>query len=559
MDGLKRCQVALWCGVVLVLVVAASASQDYTFDEEFLVRPLKDGRVLVHWQFVTRWHPEAGQIADRAKHFGLFPKTLGQIVQRFSVQELHLSLTQGRWDYAQWGRPLLPAPVGAELWSWLQPSAERDVGEQWKGLTHALSGLMCGSLNLIDTKSTCQPNAFFRPSSPATADQASLRYGALPREAVCTENLTPWTKLLPCRLKAGLGSLINPVQLADSRFRSLTLNVLVNGTDMELVQTLSVVLAPSSPGSSDQLDLQSVLGSTLQSSCPLAGSSAFYVDTSLLPASSDESAPSPTRGSVTRHNASVLADTFHLQTGGRSLQEAGSERAWPEDKLHVHRYTTGHGQQEGGLSIELHNGNDVPLTANVLQVVPAYVRLYFHTLSILLNDTELNAAERPKVLTHQWVRPAEDRAEPAHMELSLTLPPHSKIGITLQFEKVFLHFAEYPPDPHRGMHIPAALVAYTLGDAGEAWRKGWPFTSASVADWLQPRNYAHRYSEVVVVNLPTPDFSMPYNVMTLTGAVMALLFASIFKLLTGPPKSSKPPAPSWWQSLLARLRKTKQA
>jgi uncharacterized membrane protein YhhN len=29
---------------------------------------------------------------------------------------------------------------------------------------------------------------------------------------------------------------------------------------------------------------------------------------------------------------------------------------------------------------------------------------------------------------------------------------------------VFLHFAEYPPDPHRGMHIPAALVAYTLGD-----------------------------------------------------------------------------------------------
>jgi hypothetical protein len=54
------------------------------------------------------------------------------------------------------------------------------------------------------------------------------------------------------------------------------------------------------------------------------------------------------------------------------------------------------------------------------------------------------------------------------------------------------------------------------------------------------------------------DFSMPYNVMTLTGAVMALLFASIFKLLTSPPKSTKPPSPSWWQSLLAKLRKSKQ-
>jgi hypothetical protein len=63
MEGHKRCcGLALWCGVVLMLVVAASA-QDYTFDEEFLVRPLRDGRVLVHWQFITRWHPEAGQIA----------------------------------------------------------------------------------------------------------------------------------------------------------------------------------------------------------------------------------------------------------------------------------------------------------------------------------------------------------------------------------------------------------------------------------------------------------------------------------------------------------------
>ncbi len=65
MEGHKRrCGlVALWCGVVLMLLVVAASAQDYTFDEEFLVRPLKDGRVLVHWQFITRWHPDAGQIA----------------------------------------------------------------------------------------------------------------------------------------------------------------------------------------------------------------------------------------------------------------------------------------------------------------------------------------------------------------------------------------------------------------------------------------------------------------------------------------------------------------
>ncbi|ELR21022.1 phosphatidylinositol glycan anchor biosynthesis, class T family protein [Acanthamoeba castellanii str. Neff] len=177
MDGLKRCQVALWCGVVL----------DYTFDEEFLVRPLKDGRVLVHWQFVTRWHPEAGQIADRAKHFGLFPKTLGQIVQRFSVQSgASSSMATNKTDLLL----VLSARVAGTTHNGVGHCCPRQwalscgpgfsllLNESmsslvWKGLTHALSGLMCGSLNLIDTKSTCQPNAFFRPSSPATADQGT--------------------------------------------------------------------------------------------------------------------------------------------------------------------------------------------------------------------------------------------------------------------------------------------------------------------------------------------------------------------------------------------------
>jgi len=195
-----------------------------SFGEELLLRPLKDGRILAHWQFTTHWQP-CSQVAE--KHFGMFPKTLAHIVHKFSVQELHLSLTQGRWDYAHWGEPLLPAPVGAELWSWLQPSPERDVEKQWQGLTHALSGLMCGSLNLIDSKSSCKPHSLFQPTIETSLRRrgGDLRYGALPREVVCTENLTPWAKLLPCRLKTGLASLINPVHIAKSIFRSLTLNV----------------------------------------------------------------------------------------------------------------------------------------------------------------------------------------------------------------------------------------------------------------------------------------------------------------------------------------------
>lgn len=52
-------------------------------------------------------------------------------------------------------------------------------------------------------------------------------YGALPREAVCTENLTPWLKLLPCRGAAGLASLMDRPSLYSARYHSMTASLTV--------------------------------------------------------------------------------------------------------------------------------------------------------------------------------------------------------------------------------------------------------------------------------------------------------------------------------------------
>lgn len=49
------------------------------------------------------------------------------------------------------------------------------------------------------------PEMSFRPTgisdSHKSLNSTLLRYGTLPREIVCTENLTPWKKLLPCDSK----------------------------------------------------------------------------------------------------------------------------------------------------------------------------------------------------------------------------------------------------------------------------------------------------------------------------------------------------------------------
>lgn len=79
------------------------------------------------------------------------------------------------------------------------------VDKLWKGLCDSLSGLLCASLNFIDLDNSITPQLSL-PMSGVNSQQnplnsSHLRYSSLPREIVCTENLTPWIKLLPCNSK----------------------------------------------------------------------------------------------------------------------------------------------------------------------------------------------------------------------------------------------------------------------------------------------------------------------------------------------------------------------
>lgn len=61
------------------------------------------------------------------------------------------------------------------------------VDENWSGLTQALSGQFCASLNFIDSKTTTSPKLSFRREGVASAagtNTSLLRHAALPRELV---------------------------------------------------------------------------------------------------------------------------------------------------------------------------------------------------------------------------------------------------------------------------------------------------------------------------------------------------------------------------------------
>jgi phosphatidylinositol glycan class T len=78
-------------------------------------------------------------------------------------------------------------------------------------------------------------------------DNLQLLHGVLPHEVVCTENLTPFLKLLPCKGKAGISSLLDGHKLFDASWQAMAIDirpVCTSDTDciLEIEQTIDMVV-----------------------------------------------------------------------------------------------------------------------------------------------------------------------------------------------------------------------------------------------------------------------------------------------------------------------------
>jgi len=97
---------------------------------------------------------------------------------------------------------------------------------KWITLTQSLSGLFCASLNFVDSTRTTRPVVSFEPTgNHPDANSLHLLHGTLPGEVVCTENLTPFLKLLPCKGKTGISTLFDGHKLFDAAWQSMSVDV----------------------------------------------------------------------------------------------------------------------------------------------------------------------------------------------------------------------------------------------------------------------------------------------------------------------------------------------
>ncbi|KAJ1983311.1 Subunit of the glycosylphosphatidylinositol transamidase complex-like protein [Dimargaris cristalligena] len=602
-----------------------------SFSENLLVNPLTSDRILSHFEFVTATHlPSSSVASDRGQHYRLFPRLIGQILHKYGVEEFHLTLTQGRWDYDSWGYPVEPSTAtGLELWTRLVDSA--DVEERWRGFNNALSGLFCASINFVDQTITSEPSLSFRPNgqgmvdpdsasgsaNPTTSSSSSssstnqpptiLRHSLLARESVCTENLTPWIKLLPCQGKAGLTSLLNTYRLYDTNFHSMGIHLARTGAcppigpcgNRPVELRLSLALVTDRTRLTHQPDrlLSTLFDRHLEGSCPLATQSRITLlvpevnvgPMRLVSEPSTWDSESLVAGRrVARFDLHHLTAKTENRTSPFEIYTAWSDTLQPTAEsngaadvtpLTFHRQLTGHGLERNGLEVTLSNFQSTDVTVTYLDTLPWYLNVYFHTLTIrstplpepiALGDSSPSVLTTtkywPNVPQRQFWQPSHDHGRPSVMELGLQLPAQSLTILTLEFDKMFLKYTEYPPDANRGMTVGSAVLTAQLAPQQSNKTHGPRLNSCVYQNLIRSDSgagasgpgeetpgtcWTRMYSEPFLVSLPTPDFSMPYNVIAFTCTVLAFFFGSMFnslirgyRILEPAPSAEEDPKPS---------------
>lgn len=220
--------------------------------------------------------------------------------------------------------------------------------------------------------------------------------------------------------------------------------------------------------------------------------------------------------------------------------------------LYAERSFTGHGQERGGVQTILTNPSSTsPISFVYLETLPWFMKPYLHTLRAKISHHPTASSpypyssssspspnphypsspnnEQPDIIKELYYRPALDRHRPTHLEMLLSVPANETVTLSYDFDKAILRYTEYPPDANRGFDVAGAIIRLLPNNA--------PSSNPTNPNHLSsnPRPQAERTeylrTTTLLLSLPTPDFSMPYNVIILTSTVMALAFGSIYNLL----------------------------
>jgi len=256
--------------------------------------------------------------------------------------------------------------------------------------------------------------------------------------------------------------------------------------------------------------LSQIFGHALKGSCPLANDGIDPVCINVPHARQVYSSD----GTKEHKDKSGFRRCFKLATDSDfelilPQQEISEKAPLKQPLLYAERSFIGYGQERGGVQAILTNPSLTEAVDFVyMESLPWFMKLYLHTLKAKLSNGKGHSEAKGKaneVIQEMYYRPALDRKRGTQLEIRILIPANSTVILTYDFEKAILRYTEYPPDANRGFDIAPAVI--TIG------------SDVSIR------------TTTLLLPLPTPDFSMPYNVIILTSTVLAMGFGSVLNLL----------------------------
>lgn len=462
------------------------ASED--FRESLHINRLDEAHFGVRFEFQFRKSASSGK-----SHFESFPKPIGQAMSS-NISDFRMTMTRGNW---KWGSETLWPSVeagspGVEIWADI-----RDPEHNWTPLVRSLAGLTCASLDTLH-------------QAYGVIDK--IVFAHMSSETVCTENLANWMKLLPCRNRAGIAALINTKQVLESEYYALSYVVRSASYGTELILSLSLVL-PVKDSLAHLFSTKPTLSQ--EQHCRVSAESIILV----------ENSNTDLNYSVAPSSVTDFYQLFQLPLASeqtKDIKGLSKISRRQETCFQSRKWLSNVDEMRGTISVALYNNDrEKDLTVRHIEIIPSLLRPKIGSLDIMIGSRHASHEERVKLVKR--VNITQLRGPASTIEFDLLLPRGGvRVLISYSFDKAFLFVNEFPPNPNQGFDVPAAISMYQ--------RPHEPFPVGAGTPGVLRRAYSgivRRATNPLLVTLAHPDFSMPFNVITLSSTLFALFLGLI--------------------------------
>jgi phosphatidylinositol glycan class T len=501
-----------------LLLLFASSTTSELFEEQLSLKELGNSDILADLRFTITFQSTNGGSAEELDHV---PWVVRNIFDKYDLATLHISLTQGFWRSNLWGnQPQPQVPTGATFFARFNGNATI-IDERWNSLVNLFNGMFCTSFLDMHPTMTSSPSLLF-----GKEQDGQWRYGASSGEPVCTENFKPWKQMLPCK-RDGFVALLEPRHLYSANFHSIFLHAERKADSSWSLQLGSnvVVDAKTALLGDKSWTIYSVFGKKLLEKCVVAETSKVFVDTPAnrnVTPSADKSTTCDGRILNEYIIDSDFKGPFALKVKRSSEDTTGTPI---EEGPSIHTFAQNTNQNGGTITSRLKNFGDNAYNGVYVHMIPWNIRIFTHTISYKCDTTKITPTPQ---ITNQKFSLAKDRIKPLLMEFAITLPAQSSCQISFHYETAHMRLNEYPPDSNNGVYMPGpTVVLKKLGNTAQP-KDCQPQRRISLVK--EADTVLH--GEPLLVLLPVPDFSMPFNVLCFVCTIIAFFFGPVHTMTT---------------------------